>query len=333
MKQPSATGALSRLRAARNQPETLVPTLRELLAHPNPLVVLEAVAAVREEMLTELAEELVTVFRRALQQGDPGCELMLAAVGALAAIEHDAMEVFVTGLRHVRMERRPGGSVDVAGPLRGLCAQALLRTTHPEAMLLVLPTLLDAEDTARVGAVRALGDAGTSEAELLLRYKLLQGDKVVEVVAEVMSALMHLAPQRSLPLIAEKLQADQQVRQRSTSDDPRGDRMTVTEAAALALGESRQAEAFEPLRAAWRREANPTIRRTLLTAVALLRREEAVEFLSGLVEIAKEYDAADALLALALLRHDDALRASMESLVRRRGLRLLDSAWEKEWVG
>ena len=107
-------------------------------------------------------------------------------------------------------------------------------------------------------------DSNGPEAELLLRLKILTGDKEGEVIGACFSALLAIAPERWLTFIAAFLRG---------SDDAK------TEAAALALGESRRASALPYLIQAWSDHRSPYLRRVILLGIAMLRLPEGVEFL------------------------------------------------------
>lgn len=92
----------------------------------------------------------------------------------------------------------------------------------------------------------------------------------------------------------------------------------VCEAAAVALGSSRLREALPVLRAWWERTVPAELRRTALLAVAMLRHEDALGFLVALVAEGRGPDARDAIAALATYRHDDALRARVGDAVEAR---------------
>src|SRR5258708_37191931 len=204
-------------------------------------------------------------------------------------MDQPAPQVYFAGIRHVQKEGSFGPPVDAAAPLRGLCAQGLVRMSHPDALLECVALLGEPEIAARAGAVRALGESGQSEGMLLLRLKALLGDDE-EIMGEWFAALLRLAPAPSLGLVADFLH--------SSSDE-------VAERAALALGESRIPAAFEKLREAWERTARTQLRRTLLLALAMLRKDEALEFLMSMLEEPTERAASDALAAALLYARDE----------------------------
>jgi HEAT repeat protein len=90
------------------------------------------------------------------------------------------------------------------------------------------------------------------------------------------------------------------------------------DAAAVALGASRLREALPVLRAWWERTADVDLRRTALLAIAMLRHEDAIAFLLAQVAEAPGPDARDAIAALGTYRHDDGLRARVQATVERR---------------
>src|SRR5581483_6563788 len=86
----------------------------------------------------------------------------------------------------------------------------------------------------------------------------------------------------------------------------------VAEAAALALGETRSDRAFRLLREAGETTRNRSLRRTALLAIALLRRENAIDHLLEIVERGDASSSADAVAALDVYREDGQLRERLE---------------------
>ena len=317
----STENALAAIRALRDSPEThdLKRDLAPLLAHKSNHVIAAAADTVERLEAVALAPELVDAFLELMKSPavrDPGCKALLAIAKAIVAMEHPAYACYLAGVRHVQMEGSYGPPVDAAAPLRGLCAQGLARMSHPDALLECVTLLVDSEVAARTGAARALGETGQPAAVLLLRFKALSGDEDDEVIGECFSALLGLAPAESLDFVAEFL--------RSGSDE-------VAERAALALGESRRADAFRLLREALEREARAALRRTLLLGIALLRQDEAVEFLLSRVKEDGEKAAADALAALALYGRDETVRGRIQEIVEARKSAVLRGVFEKEF--
>jgi HEAT repeat protein len=193
------------------------------------------------------------------------------------------------------MEPTWGGSVDTAAAVRALGAMGLAQTDYPEALEEIVPLLLDAERDARIGALRAIAASGLPGGALLLRLKALSGDEP-EVLGECFAALLRAAPSQSLEFVAKFLDHREEA---------------VAEAAALALGDSRLESAFAVLREAFERtRALP--RRTLLLAIALLRRENAIDYLLDLVQNGEGQTSADAVAALAMYEKDPNLQERLD---------------------
>jgi HEAT repeat protein len=309
------------LKAIREAPEAhdLERELGPLLAHPSSHVLARAAATAGEVGAGALAPKLEEAFQRLLGKGprqDPGCTALIAIAEALITLEEPAYEVFLAGIAHVQMEGSFGPPVDAAAPLRGLCARGLARSGNPDAMLHALTLLVDPWVPARVGAARALADSGRPEAELLLRLNVLKGDREPQVMGECFAALLALAPERSVPLVARYLGEEEEA---------------VAEEAAIALGESHQPEAFPPLREASRRAYHGGFISTLLLAIAMLRSEAALAFLLETVAEAEAHTAASAVAALALYRHDEELAQRLRALVEKRGSAKVTEVWRSKW--
>jgi hypothetical protein len=176
-----------------------------------------------------------------------------------------------------------------------LCASIL------EALGHFAELLADPHRIARIGAARAIASLGHLEGVPLVKLKLLSGDAEAEVIGECCSALLRLAPEDGLRLVIPLLH--------SRSED-------VRVQAAVALGESRQPSAFEPLRACWQWQRDQSIRKIVLTAIGILRCDEADEFLLSLIRGTNERDAADAMEAIAPFAKGGELRNNVEAAVR-----------------
>ena len=205
------------------------------------------------------------------------------------------------------MQQRPSGD---------LCARGLARMGHPDALLECVTLLADPEVAARTGAIRAIADAGRPEGVLLLRLKALVGDKEIDVTGECFAALLSLDPAGSVDFVARFL--------RSRTEG-------IGEQAALALGESRIPAAFEALREAWEQGGATEQRRTLLVAIAMLRSDDALEFLLSRLGEESGPVAADALAGLAFYARDEAVLARLEGIIRQRGDGALEAVFAREF--
>jgi hypothetical protein len=319
-KAPSTEEALLAIRKIRDDPDgfDLKRDLAPFFKHKSNHVVAAAADTVGRLELGSFCPELVDAFLDLMTKPatrDQGCKALIAIAKALATMDQPAPQVYFAGIRHIQKEGSFGPPVDVAAPLRGLCAQGLVRMRHPDALLECVTLLADPEIAARTGAVRALGESGQSEGMLLLRLKALLGDDE-EIMGECFAALLRLAPAPSLQFVAGFLTA--------SSDE-------VAERAALALGESRIPAAFGLLRDAWEQTARPSLRRTLLLALAMLRKDEALEFLMTRLEEDTERVASDVLAALVLYARDEAVRDRIGKVIAARKSAALRAAFEKQF--
>ena len=320
-KRPSTEDALAAIHAIRQTPEKrdLARDLAPFLRHKSNHVVAAAATTAERLETGGLAPDLVAAFERLMGNPaklDPGCKALIAIAQALVQMDDPAAKVYFAGIRHFQREGSFGPPVDVAAPLRGLCARGLARMGHPGALLECVTLLADPEIPARTGAVRAIGESGRPEGVLLLRLKALLGDKEIEVVGECFGSLFGLDPAGSVDFVAQFLKSD--------ADG-------MAEQAALALGESRKAAAFPILRDAWETGGARELRRTLLTAIALLRVDEALEFLLERLGAESGPVAADALAGLAFYARDEAVLARVEAIVRERGDGALEAVFAREF--
>jgi HEAT repeat protein len=123
--------------------------------------------------------------------------------------------------------------------------------------------------------------------------------------------MLALAPRRYLPVVAAELAKGE-------------------EAAAIALGESRQPEALPALKDALE-TGGAEMQETVLLGIALLRSEAANAFLVELVRDAPEGRAIAAAHALALHRHDARLVARVREAAAPRRSRKLAKAIEDKF--
>jgi|SRR5579872_2767971 len=288
--------------------------LRHYLGHRSNAVAARASKIVAALGYRDLGPQLASEFRRLMKKpavSDPGCGAKTEIVRALVELGAAEDGVFLAGVRHVQMEGSFGPPVDTAPGLRAASAMGLVQMYHPDATLEIVRLLADREPDARIGAIRALAASGKPESVPLLRLKTLHGDQSFDVIAECFAALLQLDPAKSVEFVAEYL------------NGPDGG---LAEAAAMALGQSREAPAIEVLKERWRPATSESMRRALLMALALARDERAFEFLFRLIESAHEKTAAEAVSALAIFRHDDAIRSRVESLGASRKIRYLTEA-------
>jgi HEAT repeat protein len=256
-----------------------------------------------------LAGDLAAAFDRFMiepEENDKQCRAKIEIVAALNRLEYAEPNIFLRGLTHHQDPRpsEPGQGVqDAAGALRAFCALGLARMNHPGVVLLLTVLLLDTDDTARAGAARGLGATGSLTAVPLLRYKVLTGDRLVDVIGECFASLLSLSFAESLPFVARYLRAPQS---------------TLQEAAMFALAETRRPEALAILTDYWP-GAPDDVRDSLLVALAIFRLPAANEFLISLIA-GKDAMARSALSALAIHRDNPKLAASIAAAVDANGL-------------
>lgn len=310
----------ARLNEARESPGSpaSLAILRKGLSDRVSIVVARAAEIAGELEATSLAPELLAAFHRFVAEPlkDKGCLAKIAIVDALTRMEHRDPEVFLEGIGHVQREPVWGGSEDTAAWLRGLSAIGLVRCDPPRVLYPLVELLADPEKLARIGAARALGALGGTEAALLLRLKLLHGDSEIETVSECFHSLLALEP----PAEASSFVA----RFLDSSDE------AIAEAAALALGESRHPPAFDLLKGSWGRARSTLFRRALLVAMALSRTEPAIAFLLSLVAGESPEPARGALSALGPFLYNEGLRERVRTAVSAKGDPLLLELYESE---
>lgn len=291
-----------------------IAVLRQVLNSRYSVAVARAAKLVHKSEIRQLIPELVASFERFMENAstkDPNCLAKKAIAEALYRLEYGEETLFLKGIRHVQMESVWGGKVDTAPGLRGVCALGLVRMNYPDAMVALADLLADPESEARIVAARAVGYTDNSQGIPLLRLKVQIGDKDPQVMSECFIGLLKLAPVRSIELVARFL---------DSSDEQ------ICEMAALALGESRLDEAFPILRDWRQRIRNPELREICLLAIAMLRNDEALEFLLSLVIEGRESDAKDAIIALRIYQQDKTLWERILVAVKTRGdNRLLDA--------
>ena len=300
----SALAALKQAQAADDVGCRL--QLAESLARDPARAAAKAAEIARARGFESLAPDLVSAFGRFMarpEKSDPGCVAKTAIVEALARLGHDDPSVFLRGIRHVQKEPVWGGHVDSAVDLRGASAFGLVAIGHPAVLYELADLLADKEAPARISAAQALAALGSDDAAPLLRLRALIGDEEPRVLTECLLALLKLQPASGLSFVLRQLESEEELR---------------ATGAALALGESRLPEAFAPLCDWVARSVTGERKRAGLTALGLLRRDEAFDHLLGLLGEARPPASLDVLQALSPARGDDALRARIQAVVEER---------------
>jgi hypothetical protein len=85
------------------------------------------------------------------------------------------------------------------------------------------------------------------------------------------------------------------------------------------------------LREAWERGGASERRRTLLVAIAMLRSDDALEFLLECLRAESGPVAADALAGLGFYSRDEAIMSRVEQIIRERGDGALEAVFAREF--
>lgn len=270
-------------------------------------VVGKAASICAEHLLREHVPELKAAYDRFLVdpvKRDPHCIAKQAISRALVDLDCSDVEFFRAGLRYRQPEPVWGGSVDTAVEVRSACAMGLVASGHWRALPEVVDLLADSEVRAREGAVRAISCGNPQAAEVLLRFKALTGDPEATVIGECFSGLMAIAADESVAFVAGYL---------LNADD------AIRDLAALALGESRHADAITHLKAAWDLVPHqPEFRVVLIRAAAVHRSEIAFDWLLILIEQEKRKFADAAVEALSVYERNTKLATRVQEALSKR---------------
>ena len=265
---------LAALDALRQQPEQVRERgLRKALTHRNNFLVAKAAGLVREFQMAQLIPELLVSFDRFFHnpgKTDPQCWAKNALSRSLATLEHQDACVFLRGMRHNQMEPVWGGRSDTAGTLRATCALALVQVCAlSESALLahLLELLGDTDKGVRREVVRAIEQVGSSSAVLLLRLRAVLGADEPEVLGACYSGILCIEGLSAIPWVGRFLAS--------------GDECAAE--AALAIAGTHSPEGFAALRECLAKANDAWWHSVLLSAMALTRQEEAVDFLLALI--------------------------------------------------
>jgi hypothetical protein len=248
--------------------------LRKALAHRNNFLVAKAARMVADTELFALLPDVLAAYNRFFENAektDPQCWAKNALAKTLVKLEHREKDAYLRGLRHHQMEGSYGGLSDTAGALRCACTHALVDCpgiSDADLLAILLEPLTDTDKTVRMEAARAIGQVGGPSGALILRLRALLGKDEPEVLGAVYSALLSVEGARAVALVASALKE--------------GDDLAAE--AAFALAEMRSPEALAALIARLRAGADSWFTSVLLSAIALTRLPEAVDFLLALIQ-------------------------------------------------
>lgn len=278
--------------------------LRKALTHKNNFVVGKAADLIREFNLQDLTPTLLGAFDRFFEnpeKSDPQCWAKNAISRALAAFEYQEPEVFLRGMRHIQLEPVWGGRSDTAGTLRATCALALVQCrvlTNDDLLRNLVDLLVDADKAVRAEVIRAIEQVGSPSASLLLRARSTLGNDEPEVLGACYGGVLRLEGVAAIPWVSRFL---------SKGDDAAGE-------AALAIAGTHAPEAFNILRKSLDDSNDPWFRSVLLSAIALTRQDDAMEFLLDQVK-SESMDAERALEVIVRSMPSQEVMQRLEKLV------------------
>jgi HEAT repeat protein len=276
------------------------------LAAKSNLIVAKAARLAGNAEWIELNPDMAAAFDRMIVKGaaiDKACAAMIAIARALVRSDFDAADLYLRGMRHVQMEASWGPAIDTAAELREVCAMGLANSTYPHKLRELVSLLVDKEWRVRAGTIRAITVIGTESASLLLRFKMLSGDKDPEVMSDCFMAILTLEGGEGVPLVAPFAQSGNS---------------EVREAAILAMGASRRIDAVEWLIAQFANTADPAGRKCILLSLSTSRVEAAIAFLLDLIRNASPATCALAADAVSIHARDRQLSAQVDMAVASR---------------
>ena len=295
--------------------------LRKALADRNNFYVGKAARRAAQLNAIELIDPLLEAFHRFLDGGaeaDPQCWAKVDLLEALYDLGHRDPAVYLKALRCIQLENVWGGKEDSATRVRAQATLALIDCELDPIQLLraILPGLCDKAKIVRIETIRALARLGRWEGELLLRQKVLTGDREPEVLGTAFSAILELDQQGAVPFVIDFLRSD--------------DEATQLEAAA-SLAQSRHHEAFAAIAKLWRNILTNDLRRTIIISLGASPLDEAKDFLLTILLEGQTAEAIWAVTALATSRHREDLREPISAIIDQRHDRQLTQAFREEF--
>jgi hypothetical protein len=284
-----------------------VALIKTSLANRSNFLVAKAARLAEDAGSMDLIPDLRTAYDRFFinaEKTDPQCWAKNALSRALSKLEYHDKGVFLRGLRHHQMEPVWGGVSDSAGTLRANCAHALVACDgldNQELLVLLLEPLVDKDKSVRVETVRAVAQLGEIAVPVLRLRALIAGEEA-EVLGQCFGALLAIERDAAIPFVAGFLEP---------GDDPAGE-------AAYALAETRSPAALAALLKRQKEFTDEWFSGVLLSAIALTRQPEAIDFLIGLIEH-EEREAPRAIEALSRVAASDELSARLERAVEATG--------------
>lgn len=236
------------------------------------LLISKAVEIIVDRDLRQFSEQLIETLKQlfdASHESDPGCESKCKIVNLLIDWQKIDLETLFIGVRYQQLEPVWGRSIDTAGRLRGVSARGLILKNHSRAGFEIARLMADDSVEARLEAIEASTYLPTREWEMLVRHKIYAGKDEPEIILACFDVLSRYAPENSMDLFEEMLHRDGMLQEDGI----------FREGAALALGTSRQPQAFELLKTEIEKTRFQSDQRILVQGMALLRSEESFQYL------------------------------------------------------
>jgi hypothetical protein len=270
-----------------DDPRELSAAVIKLMGQRSSFVVSRVADLAAERSVRDAVPAMIERLDQLLTDGasdDVGAGAVMSLVKALVALEagYEAEEVAIRASKHTRWEKVMGGSVEVAGSVRGNAAILLAAMGSMQAMRVGTELLAEADQRpprertswpVRSDAARALTMIGSDGAAAILRFKILIGDAEPNVLSDCLAGLLAIERDAAIPLAQQML------------DD---DRDEYAEAAVLALGNWRDPRAFEQLRSRADRFLSSHSQELYLASIAMTRQPKAIDYL---IELATDGNA------------------------------------------
>ena len=280
--------------------DQLTTELKKTFKKKSPYLIAKAASLVEEKQIDSLTDDLLQVFDRLIKapaKSDPGCTAKTAIVDAFIANHQYLESTYLTAAHHTQFEPVFGGRIDTAGPLRCAGVNGLITIGYPDILNEIAELLCDSDRSVRATAAQIISQLKHDSAEPLLRLAIKSCEKDADVLLEMFSAILNISPQTGLIFTVSFLN-DTNLPERSNS-------------AAIALGQSKLPAAYEPLLKQFERELDQHYRETLLLAIAMLRLDEANNFLCSLIKHSDERTAELAIRALGIYYYDSSIKQAV----------------------
>ncbi|MEM6552058.1 MAG: HEAT repeat domain-containing protein [Planctomycetota bacterium] len=294
-------------------PHDAVAPLRDALKLKTNLIVARAADVAADLELHALNPDLIAALARwldTLADKDRRCWAKAGLAHALAtnrAAGDDAEAVYRRAITLQQWDPVWGKTEDSAGPVRAAAALGLVRAGSRHSLLALADLLHDHLLPVRLAATEALGELGGEPALALLRLRALT-DTEPEAVAACCGVLLGIDRSDhfdTVPFVTDQLKA---------ANDELAERL------AFAIAESRHDQTLPLLRLYYHRTANTDAHHAhhlAATALAVARREDTLNFLLDRAAD-PEIDPTHIIRALAIHKHNPALREQLESAIATR---------------